>query len=40
LFILQLQLNLVDLQFLNEPLRVMRGPLSFGVRPLTILIFA
>ena len=40
LFVLDLQLDLVDLQFLNEPLGVVRRPLRSSWQALTFLILA
>ncbi len=40
LFVLQLQLNLVDLEFVDQPLRIWRRSGSFGFRPLTPLLFS
>jgi len=40
LLVLYLQLELVNLQFLNKPMRVMRRSLSFGLRVLSLLHLA
>jgi hypothetical protein len=40
LLILHLQLNLVNLQFLNEPLGIVRRPLRSSWRSMTLLLFA
>jgi hypothetical protein len=40
LLILHLQLNLVNLQFLNEPLGIVRRPLGSAWRSMALLLFA